>query len=278
MTKSTNIKQLSLNYATVKEQFTLEEAIRVCADAGIPAIAPWRDALQACGVDRAARLIKEHDLSVSSLCRGGFFPYSNAKERQASLDDNRRAIEEAAIIGAECLVLVVGGLPGHSKDIAGARTQVEEMIAEVLPDARAANMPLAIEPLHSMYAADRACVNTLGQANDICERLGKGVGVAIDVYHVWWDPDLQAEIKRAGAAGTIFGFHLCDWLVPTRDLLVDRGMMGDGVIDLPLIRSWIEDAGYNSFYEVEIFSALDWWKKPGREVVDTVIERFMTVC
>jgi sugar phosphate isomerase/epimerase len=154
---------------------------------------------------------------------------------------------------------------------------VADGLAAILPHARANNMPLAIEPLHPMYAADRACVNTLSQALNLCDILGDGVGVAIDTYHVWWDPDLAVQIARAGAARRILGYHICDWLVPTRDMLLDRGMMGDGVIDFRHIGAMIEKAGYRGLIEVEIFSAADWWKKPGDEVLRTVIERFNSV-
>jgi len=151
---------------------------------------------------------------------------------------------------------------------------VADGLAAILPHARASKMPLAIEPLHPMYAGDRACVNTLRQALDLAGQLGPDVGVAIDTYHVWWDPELEAQIARAGRERRIFGYHICDWLVPTRDMLLDRGMPGDGVIDLPRIRGWIEKAGYTGLTEVEIFSAADWWKKPGDEVLRTVIERY----
>src|SRR5229473_1257793 len=151
-------------------------------------------------------------------------------------------------------------------------------IAGLLPHARAARMPLAIEPHHPRYAAGRACINTLAQANDLCDALGPGLGVAIDVYHVWWDPDLEREIARAGAAGRLLAFHVCDWLVPTRDLLDDRGMMGDGVIDLRRIRGWVEAAGYAGFCEVEIFSAENWWKRPPEDVLATCIDRYRSVC
>ena len=150
-------------------------------------------------------------------------------------------------------------------------------IAAVLPHARANRIPLAIEPLHPMYAGDRACMNTLAQALDLCDAVGDGVGVAIDTYHVWWDPTLEAQIERAGAGNKILAYHICDWLVPTRDLLLDRGMMGDGVIDLPRIRAAVEQAGYNGYVEVEIFSAADWWTKPGDEVLRTCIDRFESV-
>ena len=267
---------LSLNTATVRAQWTLKQCIDGCARHGIGGIAPWRDKLDDCGTERAARLIREAGLRVSGLCRGGMFPAATRAGRQAALDDNRRAVDDAATIGAECLILVVGGLPEGSKDIAGARMQVGDGIAALLDHSRAAGVPLAIEPLHPMYAANRACVNTLKQANDLCDALGGGVGVAVDVYHVWWDPDLEAEIARAGAAGRILGFHVCDWLVPTTDLLLDRGMMGDGVIDIPRIRGWVEAAGYDGASEVEIFSQNVWWRRDADEVLATCIERHRT--
>ena len=163
------------------------------------------------------------------------FPAADEAGRRAALDDNRRAVDEAAAIGARCLVLIAGGLPKGSKDLAGAHAQVRDGLAALLPYARAAGVPLAIEPLHPMYAADRACVNTLAHANDLCDELGDGLGIALDVYHVWWDPDLTRQIARAGRR--ILTYHVCDWLVPTRDLLLDRGMPGDGVIDLRAIRA-----------------------------------------
>lgn len=267
---------LSLNTATVQPQWTLEQCIDGCARHGIGGIAPWRDKLAECGVERAARLIREAGLRVTGLCRGGMFPAASRAGRQAALDDNRKAIDDAATIGAECLILVVGGLPDGSKDIAGARMQVHDGVAALLEHARAAGMPLAIEPLHPMYAADRACVNTLRQANDLCDALGDGVGVAVDIYHVWWDPDLEAEIARAGAAGRILGFHVSDWLVPTGHLLLDRGMMGDGIIDVPKIRGWVEAAGYDGASEVEIFSQDNWWRRDADEVLATCIERHQT--
>ncbi len=267
---------LSLNTATVKAQWNLGEAIEGCVRHGIRGISPWRDKIAEYGLKAAARHIRDAGLTVTGVCRGGMFPAADAAGRRAALDDNRRAVDEAAALGAQCLVLVVGGLPPGSKDIAGARAQVRDGIAELLEYARPAGVPLAIEPLHPMYAADRACVNTLGQANDLCDELGAGVGVAVDVYHVWWDPALEREIARAGSR--ILGFHICDWLVPTTDLLLDRGMMGDGVIDIPKIRGWVEKAGYTGFHEVEIFSANNWWKRDADEVLRICRERHQTVC
>jgi sugar phosphate isomerase/epimerase len=270
--------RLSINLATVREQWNLLEAADACARHGITAVDPWRDQVAAVGLGEAVRAIKANGLRVTGYCRGGMFPAADAAGRAAAVDDNKRAIDEAAALGAECLVLVAGGLPKGSRDIDAARAMVAEGIAAVLPHARASKVPLAIEPLHPMYAGDRACVNTLRQALDMCEVLGDGVGVAIDTYHVWWDPDLAQQIARAGAAKRIFAYHICDWLIPTRDLLLDRGMMGDGVIDFPRIRTLVEQAGYQGYTEVEIFSALDWWKRPGDEVLQTCIERFRSVC
>jgi sugar phosphate isomerase/epimerase len=258
--------RLSLNTATTRAQWGLAQAIEGCARHGIRGIAPWRDQLAAMGVKEAARAIKANGLTVSGLCRGGFF---TAKDWR---DDNRRAIEEAHAIGARCLVLVVGGLLPGSKDLAASRERVKEGIAAILPEARAAGMPLAIEPLHPMQAPERACVNTLEQALDLCDALGEGVGVAVDVYHVWWDPKLEDQIRRAGKR-RLLAYHICDWRVPTRDTLNDRGMMGDGVIELPKIRAWMEAAGYDGAHEVEIFSTLDWWTRDPDEVLQTCKSR-----
>jgi sugar phosphate isomerase/epimerase len=262
-----NPSLLSLNTATVKQQWSLAQAIEGCARHGIRGIAPWRDKLAELGLKQAVSLIRNHELSVTGLCRGGFF---TAKDW---LDDNRRAIEEAHALEADCLVLVVGGLPEDSKDLSKTRERIKESISMILPEARAAGVPLAIEPLHPMQAADRACINTLEQALDLCDALGEGVGVAVDVYHVWWDPKLEQQIKRAGKK-RILGYHICDWLVPTRDLAFDRGMMGDGVIELGKIRNWIEAAGYAGFHEVEIFSERDWWQRDADEVLRTMRERY----
>ncbi len=266
---------MSLNTMTVRDQWSLREAIEGCVRHGVPAIAPWRDKLEDCGVAEATAMIADHGLAVSSLCRGGMFPAPDETGRQAALDDNRRAVDDAATIGAQCLILVVGGLPRGSKDLDDARRQVQDGIGTLLEHARGVGMPLALEPLHPMYAADRACVNTLAQALDICDALGEGLGVIVDVYHVWWDPELEAQIARAGRE-RILGFHVSDWLVPTTDLLLDRGMMGDGVINLPRIRSQVEKAGFDGYTEVEIMSARDWWQRDADDVVRTCLERMQS--
>jgi sugar phosphate isomerase/epimerase len=275
---------LSLNTATVRRQGDLATIIEACARAGIRAIDPWRDQVAAVGLERAVRLVRDAGLELSGYCRGGMFP-ADAAHRAAARDDNRRAVDEAKTLNAPCLVLVVGALPQYSrpgsapsKDIAAARAQVDDGIAALLDYAKSVDMPLAIEPLHPAYAADRACVNTTAQALDICDRLDPAasgrLGIALDVYHVWWDPELMAQIRRAGAR-RLLAFHVCDWLVPTRDILNDRGMMGDGVIDIPAIRAAVEAQGFGGYCEIEIFSN-DWWAKPMDEVIATCIARHKT--
>jgi sugar phosphate isomerase/epimerase len=267
-----------MNLATLRNGSDFGEMVDDCLRHGVTAISPWRDQIEAVGLAEAARIVQSNGLRVTGLCRGGMFPAIDSEGRQEAIEDNLRAIDEAATLGADCLVLVCGGLPEGSKDLAGARQMVADGIWAMLPYAKASGVPLALEPLHPMYAADRACVNTIDQALDICQALGDGVGVAIDVYHTWWDPNLATAIARAGTMGRIFAHHICDWLVPTTDLLLDRGMMGDGVIDLKGIRAMIEAAGYDGPQEVEIFSRDNWWLREGDEVVATCVERFEQVC
>jgi sugar phosphate isomerase/epimerase len=295
---SADHRWLSINTATIRKSggadLPLPEIIEACARRGVRAISPWRDQVATAGLETISRLVKTHGLELSGYCRGGMFPAPDAKGLAAARDDNRRAVDEACELGAKCLVLVVGGLPGAlagrpaHKDIALARNQVRDGIAELLDYSRRMRMPLAIEPLHPMYAADRACINTMEQALDLCDELDprragglpagspSSLGVAVDVYHVWWDPKLEAQIGRAGA-DRLLAFHVCDWLTPTTDLLNDRGMMGDGVIDIPRIRGWMETQGYAGYSEVEIFSTGNWWKRDHGEVLDTCIQRHRTV-
>ena len=276
---------LSLNTATVRKQGDLAQIVDACARHDIRAIDPWRDQVAAIGLDRAVRIVRDAGLDLSGYCRGGMFTADDAHRTHAR-DDNRRAVDEAKALGASCLVLVVGGLPQYSRpgsaasrDIAGARAQVEDGIADLLVYARQVGMPLAIEPLHPAYAADRACVNTTRQALDICDRLDPAIsgdiGVALDVYHIWWDPEVLSQIARAGAK-RLHAFHVCDWLVPTKDLLNDRGMMGDGVIDIRGLRAAVEAQGFAGYSEIEIFSE-NWWGRPIDEVLRTCIERHRTV-
>ena len=286
---SPNHEWLSINTATIRKQrgaeVPLGRIIDQCAAHDIRAISPWRDQVAAAGLEATARQLKALDIRLSGYCRGGFFPAPDAAGLKAALEDNRRAIDEAKALDAPCLVLVVGALPGALegqaayKNIARARAEVRDGIAASLEYARSAGMPLAIEPLHPMQAADRACINTLEHALDLCDELDPQrsgmLGVALDVYHVWWDPKLAEQIARAGRE-RLLAYHVCDWLTPTRDLLSDRGMMGDGVIELRQARGWMEDAGYAGHAEVEIFSE-HWWGQPGEAVLDTCVARHRSV-
>jgi len=272
---------LALNTATLGEKRNLRREVDALRRHNIGGIAPWRDEVAETGAKEAARMIRDNGLAVTGFVRAGFFPAADRKGRQAAIDDNLRAIDDAATLGAHCLVIVAGGLPKESKDLPGAREMVRDGVGGILDHARSSGVPLAIEPLHPMYCADRACVNTMKQALDLCDELagrdGAGIGVAVDVYHVWWDPELKSQIERAGDK-RLLAFHISDWLVPTTDLLLDRGMMGDGVIDIPLIRSWMEAAGYRGMHEVEIFSKNNWWKREPDEVLGICRARHQTVC
>jgi sugar phosphate isomerase/epimerase len=276
---------LSINTATVRKQGTLTEIIDTCARHGIRAISPWRDQVAHVGLAAAVAAVKATGMQLSGYCRGGMFP-SDPEQMAATRDDNRRAVDEARALGAPCLVLVVGGLPQfsrpgspESRDIGAARRMVEDGIGALLEYSKSIGMPLAIEPLHPMYAADRACVNTLRHALDICDSLDSArsgmLGVAADLYHIWWDPELLPMIRRAGRQ-RLLAYHVCDWLVPTAHLLEDRGMMGDGVIDFKPIRAAVEAEGFAGFSEVEIFSQ-NWWAKPMDEVLSTCIVRHRSV-
>jgi len=270
MERFTDLSRLSLNQATTQPS-SLREAVEGCARAGIPAIGVWRDKLAEIGLPRAARLVRDADLHVSSVCRGGMFPAATAAERQARIEENRRAVDEAAALGADTLVLVCG--PAPDKDIAAARVMVREGIAALLPYARERGVKLGIEPLHPMFAGDRSVIVTLAEANTLVEVFASPfLGVVADVYHIWWDPDLYAQIERA--KGHILGFHVNDWLVPLPDPLQGRGMMGDGVIELRRIRTAVDAAGYTGPIEVEIFNqAL--WAMPSDAVLALMCERFL---
>lgn len=273
---------LSLNTATLGHRRPIEEVVDLCAERGFGAIAPWRRDLAARRPAEVASRIRDRGLTVSGLCRSTYFTDPSPANRRAAIDDNARALDLAAELGATCYVLVVGGLPAGGRDIEDARHQVRDGVAALLERARSVGVPLALEPLHPMTAADRSCLNTLAQALQWCEAIDPdrrgGLGVIVDAYHVWWDPELEAGIACACRDGRVLGFHVSDWLRDTRDLVNDRGMMGDGVIDLPHLRGLLEHAGYAGPVEVEIFSAANWWTRPEEEVLDVCLERLLTVC
>ena len=268
---SPSLDRFCIHSITTKP-WAIELAVAKFAAAGVKGITVWREALVGRDLRRIAALIRDHGLTVVSLCRGGFFPGATAAARAQALDDNRKAIAEAQALGAPHVVLVCGAIPGQP--LAESRAQILDGISALLPDCRAAQVKLAIEPLHPMYAANRSAVNTLGQANDLVERIASPlVGVAIDVYHLWWDPALEAEIARSGRWGAILAFHVCDWRTPTTDLLNDRGLMGEGCIPLRQIRARVEDAGFRGFNEVEVFSNR-WWTVDQDDYLRRIVQAY----
>ncbi|MFG2822423.1 sugar phosphate isomerase/epimerase family protein [Kitasatospora sp. NPDC048365] len=267
--------RLSLNQISTKG-WSLPEAVRGCAEAGVPAIGLWRDKVAETGLARSAKLCRDAGLAVSSLCRGGFLTAAGPEGRRVALADNLQAIEEAAELGTDTLVLVVGGLPDGSRDLVGARAQVADLIGELAPHAGDFGVRLAIEPLHPMFCADRAVVSTLGQALDLAEpHPADRVGVVVDSYHVWWDPELAAQIARAGAGGRIAAYQVCDWTLPLpADPLLGRGHVGDGHIDFGRLTDLVAGAGYDGWVEVEIFNQRV-WDAPGRETLETMKSRHL---
>lgn len=269
------LRRLSLNQMTTK-RWSVREAIDGCVHAGFPAIGLWRAPVQEAGLDETARMVADTGLRVSSLCRGGFLTATDPFRRAAALDDNRRALDEAAALGSPCLVLVVGGLPEGSRDLRGARGRVQEAVAELAPDAADRGVQLALEPLHPLYCADRAVLSTLGQALDMAEPFpAPQVGVVVDTFHIWWDPQVHDQIARAGTR--IASFQVCDWITPLpADVLLARGMMGDGHIAFSEFSASVAAAGYAGDVEVEIFNQ-DVWDAEAEAVLATMARRFVQV-
>jgi sugar phosphate isomerase/epimerase len=311
----TDLSRLCLHTLTTKP-WDIEQAAKHYASAGIKGITVWRDALEGRNIVTTGQMLRDHDLAIVSLCRGGFFASKDPSKRRAAIDDNRKAIEEAFLLGTDKIVLVCGADPAQSLE--DSRKQIQEGIYAVIPDAEAANIQLAIEPLHPMYADVRSAINTLKQANDLAEALNPpvgvsdssmdnmsspadnqsskvdklystvdnlspaiktlpspAVGVAVDVYHLWWDPDLEKEIERCGRLGNLLAFHVSDWKTPTIDLLYDRGIMGEGCIPLRKIRTWVENAGFKGFIEVEIFSKI-YWQENQSEYLRKIVKAYTT--
>ena len=267
----TDLSQLCIHTITTKP-WSIEEAARNFSAEGVKGITVWRDALTGRDIRKTGELLRSYGLQMVSLCRGGFFPYKDAEKRKAAIDDNRKAIEEASALGAPLIVLVCGADPAQSLE--DSRKQIQDGIATIIPDAMASGIKLAIEPLHPMYADTRSAINTLKQANDMASALNSPlVGIAVDVYHLWWDPALEQEIKRCGENDHLFAFHICDWNSPTIDLLNDRGIMGDGCIPVNKIRSWVEATGFNGFYEVEIFSN-KYWQQDQSRFLEKIIKAY----
>lgn len=263
--------RLCIHTITTKP-WSLDECIGNFSKAGVKGITIWRQNLAGNNPADVKKRVADSGMKVVSLCRGGFFPAKEKSKRQESIDDNKKAVDEAAGIGAPIVVLVCGAVPGQP--LAESRRQIADGIREVLPHAAAAKVKLSIEPLHPMYADDRSAVNTLKQANDLCEEIrSPWLGVAVDVFHLWWDPDLASEIKRCGKNGWLDAFHICDWMTPTKDLLNDRGIMGEGCIPIREIRGWVEEAGFRGFNEVEVFSNRH-WARDQKDVLQDILKGY----
>ena len=271
MEEPKDLSKLCIHTITTKP-WNIEESARNFSKAGVKGITVWRDALNGRNIKQTGQLLREHDLTIVSLCRGGFFARKDLNKRKAAIDDNKRAIEEAAKLGTSMIVLVCGADPLQSLE--DSRKQIHDGIASLIPDASAEGIKLTIEPLHPMYADTRSAINTLAQANDIAEALDSPwVGIAVDVYHLWWDSFLEKEIRRCGENENLAAFHICDWKNPTTDLLLDRGLMGEGCIPVKKIRSWIEATGFNGFNEVEIFSNA-YWNGDQSEFLNKIIKAY----
>jgi sugar phosphate isomerase/epimerase len=269
-----DLTRFSINQMTVK-QLSLPELTAACGDLGIGNVGLWREPVQAYGVEAAAKLVRDAGLTVTTLCRGGFLTAIDPDERAKALADNRRAVDEAATLGTDTLVLVSGGLPDGDKDLRAARERIADALAELAPYAEQHGVRLAIEPLHPMYAADRCVVSTLAQALDLAERFpAHQVGVTVDTYHIWWDDRAPAQIARAGAGGRIHTFQLADWTTPLPEgVLNGRGQIGDGAIDMREWKAYVEAAGYSGPIEVELFNE-GLWARDGREVLAETAARF----
>ncbi len=255
-TKLNDFSKLCIHTMTTKP-LSLQECVENYHAAGIQGITIWRNVLEGQNLRDCKKILDDNNLNVAGVARGGFFPSVEAEKRQTAIDDNLFAIEQSAAVGAPVLVLVCGA--DSRQPLEKSREQIKEGILKILPEAKAAGVKLAIEPLHPMYAGDKSAINTIAQANDMTEEINSEfVGIAVDVYHLWWDNNLKNEIKRCGKNNNLLAFHVCDWNVPTTDFLTDRGLMGDGCINVPQIRGWVEETGFSGYNEVEIFSDKYW--------------------
>lgn len=275
MNSLTDYSKLCVHTITTKP-WSVEEAMDQYAAAGIGGITVWRQWLDGRNIEKTGERLRARNLEIVSLCRGGFFPAPDPVSRETAIEDNRLAIREAAALGAPMIVLVCGAVPGQPLE--ESRKQIADGIGAVLPLAEEHGIKLAIEPLHPMYADDRSAINTMASANAVCDLIDHPlVGIAADVYHIWWDPDLEEQIRLTGEKNRLFAFHLCDWMTPTADLLNDRGLMGEGCIDLKGIRKMVEATGFDGFNEVEVFSER-WWARDQNEFLEEIKRSYLEFC
>lgn len=269
-------RRLSIHQVTLLQQCSTPQFVDALTRNGVGCTSLWRDKTREYGVERTARLVAGNGIALSGYCWGGLITSPDRSEAANARDEVRRALDEAAAVKAPCLIFVAGGIDPRDKNIAGARARALDGVAELIPHARSVGVKIALEPLHPMICATRSVLSTMKLANAWCDSLGAEdiVGIAVDTYALWWDPDVEAEIARAGKR--ICSFHVSDWLSDTQDLRLDRGMMGDGVIDIPALRRRVEAAGYDGYVEVEIFSQRNWWKRDPDEVIRVIKDRVQT--
>ena len=271
-----DLQRLSIHQVTLLQQCTTPQFVAALARNGVRCTSLWRDKTREYGIERTAQLIADNGIALSGYCFAGLITSPDRGEAAMARDDVRRALDEAAAVKAPCLIFVAGGVDPRDRNIADTRERALEGIAELIAHARSVGVKIALEPLHPMICATRSVLSTVKLANDWCDRLGADdiVGIAVDTYAVWWDPEIEAEIVRAGKR--ICSFHVSDWLSDTQDLRLDRGMMGDGVIDLPALRRGVEAAGYDGYIEIEIFSQRNWWRRDPDEVIGVIKDRVQT--
>lgn len=268
----TDLSKLCLHTITLKS-WNLDYLAAQLSQSGIGGVSVWRDTLQDRNIYNTGQMLRSHGLEIVSLVRGGFFPSADEQKRKQAIDENKMAIDEAAALECPMIVLVCGADPGQSLDRSLA--QIKDGIETIVPYAKAAGVKLAIEPLHPMYADTRSAINTMKRANEVAEYFQDDhVGVAVDVYHLWWDPDLKSEILRCGKNNNLFAFHICDWLSPTVDMLNDRGLMGEGCIDVRQIRGWVEQTGFDGYHEVEVFSER-WWESDQHTYFEKIKQAYL---